>query len=163
MGKSDERFIEFITDRISESAINTFTQEEIALPTSKTEMMAFLLHTVDIFVETPTFVASTNVSRRCQLTLDEATGMDWYNAFRLIATLSRDDHWGALIDDPCPRSGFSYGRERWVFDPPLLIARDHIYAAVVGHNETTVCVSDVRLGYTLERVSREAFIAALVS
>ena len=50
----------------------------------------------------------------------------------------------------------------WRFDPPVLVAKDTLFLGVVGTGNANAKSARIRIGYTLQKVSVEAFIAALV-
>ncbi|GAH36712.1 unnamed protein product, partial [marine sediment metagenome] len=54
------------------------------------------------------------------------------------------------------------GAERSFFDPPLLYPKAFIYLGISSTGFTSALAAHFRIGYTLEKVSREDFISALV-
>jgi len=163
--KSD-RYLEFVA--VEDGAIpfvvdgyGAYKETAIPLPTSQTEMLAFLLHRVDFRLGHPHFIDTLMTSVACYLTKAHQTGPIDLADPDLIAQY----FWHVSVNQVAG-SGISKwedGKNIWTFDPPILIARDHVYMGGRTFQETANQVVQVRLGYTLEKVSREAFIAALVS
>ncbi|MBA7550438.1 hypothetical protein ES705_43735 [subsurface metagenome] len=54
------------------------------------------------------------------------------------------------------------GTQKQTFDPPILYPKASLYVGFNTVGFTTVKKLAVRIGYTLEKVSREDFISALV-
>jgi len=52
--------------------------------------------------------------------------------------------------------------KRYHFDPPILYAKQSVFLGVKGLGNSGAKALSVRVGYTLEKVSREQFIEALV-
>ena len=75
----------------------------------------------------------------------------------LIAFWTQRYHLGAIAHLMIER-----GFPRWKFDPPVLYPRAKMYVGLRTAGFTNVCSGFVKIGYTLEKVSKEDFIAALV-
>lgn len=156
-----ERYLEQIWDNLSEEVANVFIEKEISIPSSKTELFAFLLHKVVFGLETPERIDATQtamglvLSKTGKTTVNErATTIAFSQQF-----LSLGDAQGSLTEYQIVEER---GARIWDFDPPILIAQDHLHFGMKGLNNTAVQDGGIILYYTLEKVSREAFIAALV-
>jgi len=160
-----ERFMEFVAVESGAIAFNAvgygdYTEVEIPLPTSKTETMAMLLHRVDFRLGHPHFIDTQMNSVSGYLTKSHQTGPIDLADPDLIAQY----FWHVSVNQVAGAgiSEWEDGSKLWLFDPAILIARDKLYMGGRTFMETANQVCQVRVGYTLEKVSREAFIAALV-
>lgn len=157
-------FMEWLRNRVQESAVNTYTEEEIPTPASRTEKMAMLIHQVQFHTDDPQVTEGSYSSILTGLYSHSQSGavgisdpdtivayQQFVAAGRYEGTLS--EYWEHR-EDP----SIIY------FDPPLLYAKAVIYHGVQGVQQPGAAVktSDVRIGYTLEKVSDADFIAALV-
>ncbi|MBA7699380.1 hypothetical protein ES703_108075 [subsurface metagenome] len=164
-----ERYLEWIcagvTDTLGVPAgYSVYNEIMIPLPTSGTEIMALLLHEVDFIVAGAEFGVDTQMSSNgVYLTKSHHTAPvnnnladpDLIAMFMEHATINQVAGAGQLL--------WWDGIPVWRFSPPILIARDAVYFANRTFSQAAAnTVASVRLGYTLEKVSREAFIAALV-
>jgi len=158
--------MEFIGVESGQIAFNAvgygaYTEVAIPVPTSQNEKLAMLVHEVRFRLGHPSYVDGQMNSVSCYLTKSHQTGpidmadpdllaqFFWHVSVNQVAGAGID-HW----ED---------GHKVWHFDPAVLIARDHLYMGGRTFQETGNQVCQVRIGYTLEKVTQEAFIAALVS
>lgn len=141
-------------------AVNT---EEIVTPVSKTEKLAMLIHEINMELNMVEFLAGVQtynalvVSRRSHegdANIPEWNDQDVLHYARsqavegiIVGSFSREQH----------------GTLNKKFDPPLLYTKSLIYIeAGQGQAGQTSQAMTCAIGYTLEEVSREAFIDALV-
>jgi len=154
-----------LTDTLGVPAgYSTYNEVMIPLPTSGTEIMALLLHEVDFRIAGPEMGVDTQMaSNSVYLTKSHRTGPvnncfadpDLLAMYMEHVTINQVAGAGQLL--------WHDGIPVWRFSPPILIARDAVYFANRTFMQAAAnTVASVRLGYTLEKVSREAFIAALV-
>jgi len=156
-------YMEFLRKYLKETAANTWTCEEIPTPASKTELMAVLIHQIRFWIPMP----AARDGLRCEF---------------MAQLISRDSNEPLSADDPgyihgvctaieCGTAEGTLDEYEWTrmqgaetlyFNPPLLYAKDKLYLGVKGTNLLVPYDAVVVIGYTLERVSREEFIAALV-
>lgn len=161
-----ERFMEFLGVESGQIAFNAagygvYTEVPIPLPTSQTEKLALLVHQVEFRLGHPSFTDTKMTSVACYLTKSHQTGPITLVDPDLLAQF----FWHVSVNQVAA-SGISEwqdGVRIWRFDPAVLIARDHLYMGGRTFQETANQVCQVRIGYTLEKVSQDAFIAALVS
>ena len=158
MARSD-RFMEFIRGQLYTSAANTFTEDEVQLPTSQSEKLAMLIHQIDIDLIAVDRIDATYV--------EKGGGLGLYSGGARALCCA-----GALCYDTlalsCSETAdkflATFGRTTWEhkYDPPILVAQSVLYAKIqtLGFPGTTYF--SYRIGYTLEKVASEAFIAALV-
>ena len=168
-------FMEFIGWNISgpiavPDPTNTWAMDTIKLPVSGTELLALLIHSIHIEVG--------HVS------------LENYKAggeYRQVASLSlRKPAVGEVIEryDPAGLAFVSYavccvetalsvfgyvatpGTIQYkTFDPPILVAQSEIYVSGEARSDVAQAqqmACSGRIGYTLEKVSKDDFIAALV-
>ncbi|MBA7551841.1 hypothetical protein ES705_44391 [subsurface metagenome] len=158
-GGISERFMEFIRGRVIEAGIDTYTEDAMPVPTSRTEELAMLIHKVMVNVATPTMQAAS------------VTLSSWHVADRsYVSTRDRSYPgilaYGSREANDLPAGLFSYPGDRpqfvYDFDPPILYAKALIYLGFASEGEAAPQWCKVAIGYTLERVSKDAFIAALI-
>lgn len=161
----DERFMEFIHADVTSSATGDAGVEaaEIHMPVSENENLACLIHRVDFLVNmllTADLAAATNIWRGGSLNTFPAA--DHADMLIGVPGCLAMYIWGATTSAAGVLSN-QEGERAWLFDPPLLIARRQLYVAAyrsVGVANDTNC--RINIGYTVEKVSKDAFIAALV-
>ncbi|MBA7703987.1 hypothetical protein ES703_112784 [subsurface metagenome] len=151
-------FMEYLRQRVAQTAANSFTEIEIATPTSKTENMAMLIHSIELYPSSYTDPAPAD--------------SDW-----VALTVANKHHTGNLqISDPECLAQFKAlmtlgavtnlieyaGSQETKFEPPLLYPKAHLYLSIKSEGFAAALIGMFRIGYTLEKVSREDFISALV-
>lgn len=156
-------FTEYLKAFVTESAANTYTEKEYRIPTSKTELMAMLIH--DIWVP-----------EGCtELVEGTVTKVSWHIAEHSMTTIRpwrfdgillggrHDTHAGDVEGTLSEYFWDNWNAPRHVhFDPPMLYARDAIWVGVLGAAATAPRTVAFVIAYTLEKVSRQDFIAALI-
>jgi len=156
-----EALMEFIDQYLRMAVINTREELEFSVPTSRTELMAMLIH--DVWFNIPACDRRTNIAVRSAISLNRKRGAN------MIPRLDSDviaSHWESVWVHPSDTCIYvTYGWfPHWHFDPPVLVARDTLFLALYSENFMEEGqYSNLRIGYTLERVSQDAFIAALVT
>jgi len=156
---NSERYLEWIGFHIDEQAPNTYTEVPIELPTSENETLALLLHRIEFEMEhgerIPGLITHVDTGLRHR----SGVGYPHINVPDVIASVDLElcieaagVHTGRVADTIVPK----------LFDPPILVATRQIYLFIQGANNVGASECYGRIGYTLEKVSREAFIAALV-
>ena len=151
-------FMEFLRARLVMTAANTFAQIQIPTPTSKTENMAMLIHQIEfepsIQVDSvPTdgdsiTVHLAKVSKSAPSGIHEPDSLAYLHIMTNLAAIFH-----ALTVTGAPLHKF---------DPPILYPHANLYGGVTTVGFTAACAATFRIGYTLEKVSREDFISALV-
>ena len=160
-------FIEFLRALNMMDTPNTYREVPIPCPTSKTEQMAMLIH--EVIFRPPTLETGTGKSPKktpgiadlesysAQLMGQSQGGIRNLDHKDMIATLFRKVSLGAVwhwLHEEMP----AY----WRFDPPILYPRANLYFGVLTSGFAAAANFAIRIGYTLQRVSKEDFIAALV-
>lgn len=162
-------FMEFLHIDGIESAVNTYTEHKFITPTSRTEKSAMLIHMIEFHMKTPDAQDNEAVYTNGQI-MDEPLGaMDnIHNPHVLLKVLEEASFPQQAEAAGAPPALFEYrpviysrGQYLLYFDPPLLYAKQYIYAATESDNSLNPCDFAGRIGYTLEKVSSEDFIAAL--
>lgn len=149
-------FMEFLRFSVDESAANTFTQgDPIQTPNSKTENLAMLIHTIDLMIKDG-LDGEDGDSIEVQLTTKSQTAMIEIDDPECIEKLSWEARMttsGAVLYDH---------KQVTKFDPPLLYSKGAIYPAIQCTGQPAASAVYGRIGYTLEKVTKESFIDALV-
>ena len=151
-------FMEFLRARVLQTAANTYEEVQIPTPTSKTENMAMLIHSIElapasIVDPAPTTLDSCHIhvakrSKTIAGVLDDPDILAYYS--------------GLTILDAVFHMVYFTGSDKHIFDPPILYPHANLFAGISTTGFTGVTNAKVRIGYTLEKVSREDFISALV-
>ena len=151
-------FMEYLRADILMKAANSFTQVTIPTPTSKTETMALLIHSVEF--EASRAIDTTPADNDAvMMQIADASQIDaiYLSDKDCLARYSTIYSLGAvttvLHEKQAPKT---------TFDPPLLCAKANVYFGMKSAGMTAALYGYVRIGYTLEKVSREDFISALV-
>jgi hypothetical protein len=158
-----DRYMEFLNASVRQSAANTYTQEEVDLPVSENENLAMLIHRIDLFVDTPDIVDATWTRVAGQLTWRSEAGMIWWDDPSLIARLDEDISTGQA--QGTLSEFFDHrrlGANVYIFQPAVLVAQRQIFIATDGDGCAAAMGCVARIGYTIEKVSKEAFISSLV-
>lgn len=137
-------------------------EEVIELPTSETELFALLVHQIQWFntLAGSNFKAEGEYQRTLGLYRGPG-GVRGLSDPATIAFHASGMHFTETALTNIRESEES--PEMMYYNPPILIAHRQIYfAGKHAYLEVGSFTAKVRLGYTLEKVSREAFIAALV-
>lgn len=155
----DERFLEKLGGKCNMSAADTYTEVAINTPVSGTEELAMLIHKIAMVGEWPNPTAGS-VSHIREQVMKRAIGSSvGYDDPDLIWRVQKAVETSG-VGDPAWQSG-SEDNETY-FDPPILYARPQIFVSIDGANNGAVKGMVVAIWYTLEKVSKDAFIAALV-
>ena len=150
-------FMEFMRLKVVMSAADTYDEQDFQTPASKTENLAMLIH--QITVSTSTWTGA----------------VEGDNMIMHIASTSETDTLNP--DDPHLVGGAVFGKEIKLatngmyidrihdtiyFDPPILYAKNKIYIGMNTVGQGAVKTGYAALGYTLEKVDKDSYIAALV-
>ena len=151
-------FMEYLRARVTMTAANTYTEVILQTPTSKTENMAMLIHTIEfeparLIDSTPEDQAEMRM-QVCKNPQDDSVQIsnsdqlaNWKTRFHLAAVTNWLTSKGANIHK---------------FSPPILYPKSQIYFGMGTLSFISANLGHVKIGYTLEKVSREDFISALV-
>lgn len=158
--------MEFLRIDGIESAVNTYTEFAFITPTSRTEKQAMLIHMIEFHMKTPDAQHDIAAYTNGQI-MDEPIGsmQNIHNPHILLKVLEEasfpEQIMIAGVDHEYRPVIYSRGQYLLNFDPPLLYAKQYIYAAVESSASLNPCDFAGRIGYTLQKVSAEDFIAAL--
>lgn len=149
----------------TEIAINTTAEYVIHTPVSKTANIAMLIHQIRFELPPNTQVDTAIVDTHVQLRKrSSTTGSLARNDPAIIATYAEFVSVGKVAGAAEKAIAYtSQGSRLIYYKPPYLVAASRLYLAVKSYNETVVHYALCQIGYTLEKVSHEDFIAALVS
>ena len=147
-------FLEWLRMTIVEIGANTFTEVEQRTPVSKTEKLAMLIHRVELEIGGE-FEMNDGDEVNIQLADEHQVAEITISNAHLVAKSGfRADGAaaGAVVNTPYVI----------VFEPPQLYSKSSIFLGGNGLSQTNPLVYDGRIGYTLEKVDSDAYIAALV-
>jgi len=164
MAKSD-RFMEFVGAKVTQDVADEDAQVVFDVPTSETEQLALLVHQIEWEGNVPVGLVDVAIGVDLYLTTTMATpaGMATHLDFpSLIDLYMRMARYGTTADDRLDSDLQDQHRVHH-FDPPILIAQRTLYLTIHTSASTVINDGAVRLGYTLEKVTQAAFIAALVA
>ncbi|MBA7551421.1 hypothetical protein ES705_43961 [subsurface metagenome] len=151
-------FMEFLRAEVTMAIVDTYEEVQIPTPTSKTENLAMLIHSIEL--EPATYADSTPVSLdtlHLQLTKRSKTEPVYLDDPDLLARFA-----STTILDTVANHILTTGHQKTDFNPPILCTKTNLYLGLNTNGFTTICIARCRIGYTLEKVSREDYISALV-
>ena len=158
--------MEFIRGAVTEGAANTMTETEIAAPTSRSEKLAMLIWQVQFTQDDPDVEdgqSNAVVTKLYDRTIGTATAHRGIDNPAVIAEVEKIIHAGGVQG-----SLTEYYRDKLMpgyiasFQPPVLYTKESMFLAILGGGNANAKGARVRVGYTLERVPIDLFIAALV-
>lgn len=158
-----QQFMEFLRQRVTETAANTFTCGEIRCPVSETESLVMLVHRMEIYIPNVDRIDSTIVWTSAAIGYNDANERSSNQSSVIHQTMMQEDcgsEEGSLSE--YHQSIILEGEAVAYFNPPLVIAQSVLYPKLVSLGMPTPNYANFRIAYTLEKVSRESFIAALV-
>jgi len=158
-------FMEFVRDIVTETAANTYTESEFAVPTSKTEELAMLIWEIKTQLDRPSIEDGETNTLHAQVTDRSETAIQGIERVGQIILHRRASDAGAIsgaLSDylDLRESGGDVQTVKW--DPPILYAKSTMFLSLAGIGNSGAKSVRAKVGYTLERVSREEFIEALV-
>jgi hypothetical protein len=153
-------FMEYLQTTVASSlAVAT---EGLPTPVSKTEELAMLIHQIMIDPADPTFSAGvvTTISACVTDESHEGDGLTPPLGDRsVLYKIDRRANEGIVAG---AFSRIQSGPMIAYFDPPILYAKSTIYCEAEHSANAGGGDCEFKIGYTLEKVSRDDFIAALV-
>jgi len=157
--------MELLNIQADEISINTTAEYKIQTPVSKSESLAMLIHFLRFELppnsQIDTLIVDTHVQLRRR---SSSTGSLARNDPSVIATYAEFVSVGKVAGAAEKAIAYtSEGSKLVYYDPALLIAQSVLYLSVKSYNETVVRYGHCQIGYTLGKVSKESFIAALIS
>ncbi len=161
------QLMEFLRGRLLVPTGPTLNKEIIALPSSKTELMAVLLHDIWFqakYVDPSLKAGDMMYSTEYSISTREppASNVFHYNEEGCLMFYYRGRSYTESALSNTEGMQFE-GQRQMHFDPPVLIAQDYLWVAGMSNKAVMLeSTAYYMLGYTIDKVSREAFIAALV-
>ena len=151
-------FMEFLRGNVVQAAINTYAELQVPTPASKTENMAMLIHSIEIH---PSRLVDTTPTNGDFMEVHVAKASKAASAFihdpDILATYKVETVINAGVGEIQET-----GQQVYKFNPPILYPKTNLYIAISSVGLAATAGGKVRIGYTLEKVSREDFISALV-
>ena len=152
-------FMEFLRAYLDMSAANAYTEMQIPTPSSKTETMAMLIHSIELVLGSLTDPTTPADGDQMQAHLADSS----QTQIRKIDNSDVLTHIrSTLVLNAVVNAIEIAGTEFMTFDPPILYPKANLYLAAFSTGFTSPGNVSLRIGYTLEKVSREDFISALV-
>ena len=155
-------FLEFLRDRVVESAANTFTESEIKTPASRSESLAMLIWMVEFFLPFPSVedgeqnVLQAHLAKKSQSAIINLEDSD------LIAIVRSEVDAGGAQGSLSEYQVVAKTELIQRFDPPILYPKAEMFLGIAGVGNAAALAVSARVGYTLEKVNAGDFIAALV-
>lgn len=155
-------FMEYLRARHTSTGVTVVTTA-VETPISKTEELAMLIHEINLYCAEPNFTLATRNNQYLVVSKRSHEGDAALQGYGNQDCL----HFRTLI----AAEGIAAGTQRAEqqgevqkrFDPPLLYSKSQIYIeslqSAAGMQDAQV---ECSIGYTLEKVSRDDFIDALV-
>ncbi|MBA7709763.1 hypothetical protein ES703_118688 [subsurface metagenome] len=156
-----ERYMEFMRDVVSQDVVDTYTEKAIPCPVSGNENLAMLIHMIVGTME-PCVPVLTEDNEVIAAVHDRS--MTLTGGWRYPGTLLYHHHG---YNSTLSAAGLGYVRTSAIqimyFNPPVLYAKAYIYHCINSELATDRRSHEIAIGYTIEKVTKDAFIAALVS
>jgi len=151
-------FMEFLRASVVLTAADAYTETQIPTPTSKTENLAMLIHSIELDPAAVVDATPTNADES-KVHLSKRTQTIWKNIGDpdILAHFKAKTHLAAIFHHLAIS-----GSMKHTFDPPILYPHANLFLGMDTVGWTSVTSAVCRIGYTLEKVSREDFISALV-
>ncbi|MBA7706001.1 hypothetical protein ES703_114845 [subsurface metagenome] len=150
--------MEFLTLFHRGGAAGILTEGEIPLPTSANENLAVLIHQIDLMVTIP----SDGIENLGALSTVSYIHMaeSFPNSAMPGMLIKREVY---MVESGVTGQHFQVNQEHFMkyFDPPVLVAKNKLYVIQKSAGCADKSV-DAVIGYTLEKVSKDDFIDALV-
>jgi len=149
-------FIEYLRADATQTAINTYKETEIPTPVGRANNIGMLIH--EVTFEQDTVLDAIADADRCifHLALVSHTETKGINDDGIIAKTSKIFYFttsGAVVFNM---------QETHKFNPPLLVAKSKLFFGYNTAGQAAVKTGNIRIGYTLALVDKDAFIEALV-
>lgn len=157
-------FLEFIRGTAS-SVAAAFAETEVATPASRTESMAMLIWHVEFDSTPPNMQDNVISSVVMHLAESTQTGeLQLEDDDLIVKDVQRTDTGTAQgsLTEYTLIYGNAFRPRTYNFDPPILYPRASVFFGIIGINTALTKIGRFRIGYTLEKVSAQDFIAALV-
>jgi len=156
-------YMEFLRKEGKTPGTGAYTEEVIYCPTSETELMAMLIHKIHLYCGIPEIATGEDRTMSAQLCSDSKNAIVSWEDKDVLAKFS----WGSFASTTLIAGAQQESHVVQVeppvkyFNPPILYSKRELYLG--GYCTAALSLKfGVIIGYTLERVSREDFIAALV-
>ncbi|MBA7551079.1 hypothetical protein ES705_43613 [subsurface metagenome] len=151
-------FMEFLRAEVLQTVANTYAEIQIPTPTSKTENLAMLIHSIELEPSSWADPAPANLDNlHLQLTKRSKTDEVYLDDPDLLAHVASFVTLNAVI-----HAILLTGHQKTDFDPPILCTKANLYFGINTVGFTGYHGARCRISYTLEKVSREDYISALV-
>lgn len=161
MGFKKSSGIITISGNVTETAANTFTQEQISLPLDPLNNEVFVVLAIDLDTSVPSMVPATLTSVTGSLSLTSQTTTIGISNNRCLAEAQDTIAQGAGSVDGAAFSRRAGATPTAMLDYIAIIATDDFFAQVVGNNNTTAKGMNFRVwGYRAK--ADAATYAALV-
>jgi len=151
-------YMEYLRAKALQTTMNQYIETQIPTPTSKTENLAMLIHSIELVPSMILAIAPANsdimqvhLSKRSQTAVKTILDPDTLAFYHITTTLN------AVFNGYAIR-----GAEKHTFDPPILYPHANLFVGIDCTGFASTRFVECRIGYTLEKVSREDFISALV-
>ena len=157
-------FMEFIRAVLAESTVNVYTEAEIATPVGRSVRQAMLIWLVEWSLDDAEAVDTAISQSRAHLAKDSQSAVlglqDSSLISRKVNTIVAGSAQGSLTE--YMQVGGTQHPDFQRFDPPLLYANSSLFLGIGGVGNLSARSVAVRVGYTIEQVTSEEFLEALV-
>ena len=153
----------FVNGNVTESAIDTYTQQEISLPLDSLNQEGILVHAVYFTGSEPDRVANVSSVLDFQVTATSKTGIVAANDANLIAKQQRVTTGGAAeFSGPHIIEMIGQNAPYQESDNLMIVATDNVFLAMKGLNQTGVASCEFRMVCSRVKLDAAAY-AALVT
>lgn len=147
---------------VTESAANTFTEEQIEIQLNPLDNEVLLVHSVDLQIDSPNAVPNTNTAVSAALTRSTKTALARIDDSDVLASSNKE-----IIADGFAGSGVGFDNRSQADTPPAelpyvgIVATSNMFLQVIGNNNTSAKSARVRV-YCTRATADAATYAALV-
>ncbi len=151
-------FMEFLRANVLMAVANKYEEVQIPTPTSKTENLAMLIHSIELEPSSWCDITPTNLDTlHVTLTKRSKDTTVYMDDPDLLAHVASFTTLNAVANHV-----LLTGNQKTDFSPPILCTKANLYFGIMTVGFTGVHGARCRISYTLEKVTREDYISALV-
>lgn len=154
--------METLRGQVTESAPNTYTETEIQTPASRSEKLAMLIWRMQIYPDPPSLEDGQTNTVRVHVAKQSATAVLVPENDAVLFRYRKQLSAGAIAGTLSEYLSVEVNPEVVTFAPPFLYAKSSLFIGMEGVGNAIALACGLMIGYTLERVPAELFIAALV-
>ena len=151
----------FISEKLEETAANTFTQQQVTLPLNTLDREIFVVTAVDVDASAPDVDAALNSQVAVSVSTQSRTSVGTIGNSQVLAVKYRDIKRGAGVGDIVAFEGMFGETPPGELDYVGIIATEDFFIQIKGTNNASTKFANVRL-YGYRATAKADVYAALV-